>query len=182
MAAEIATIARPYAEALMKASAPGAAAALAAEIGALAQVAGDAQMKSLADNPKVDAGKVFDVLTSVAKTPSGAPLGEAARNLVRTVIDNGRFAALPEIARQFQALVDAQSGTSQAIIESAFPLDASQVADLKSVMERRFLRNLDMHVEVHPELIGGVRVIVGDEVLDTSIRARLEQMKAALAA
>ena len=49
-------------------------------------------------------------------------------------------------------------------------------------MERRFLRNLDVHVVVRPELIGGVRVIVGDEVLDTSIRARLEQMKAALVA
>jgi F-type H+-transporting ATPase subunit delta len=182
MAAEIATIARPYAEALMKASAKDGAAALAAEIGALAQVAGDAQMKSLADNPKVDAAQVFEVLTSVVKTPSGAPLGDAAKNLVRAVIDNGRFAALPEIATQFQALVDAQSGTTQATIQSAFPLDAAQIADVKSVMERRFLRNLDMHVEVHPELIGGVRVIVGDEVLDTSIRARLEQMKAALAA
>ena len=166
----------------MKASAKGSAAALAAEISALAQVAGDPQMKSLADNPKVDSGQVFDVLTSVVKTPTGAPLGDAAKNLIRTVIDNGRFAALPEIAAQFQALVDAQSGTSQATIESAFPLDAVQIADVKSVMERRFLRNLDVHVVVHPELIGGVRVIVGDEVLDTSIRARLEQMKAALAA
>ena len=178
MAAEIATIARPYAEALMKAAAPGGAAAFAAEIGALAQVAGDAQMKSLADNPKVDAAQVFDVLTSVVK----APLSDAAMNLVRTVIDNGRFAALPEIARQFQALVDAQSGTSQATVESAFPLDAAQTAEVKAVMERRFLRNLDVHVVVQPELIGGVRVVVGDEVLDTSIRARLEQMKAALVA
>ena len=180
--AELATIARPYAEALMKASPKGGAAALAGEIGALAQVAGDAQMKSLADNPKVSAAQVFDVLASVVKTPSGAPLGDAAKNLVRTVIDNGRFAVLPEIAAQFQALVDAQSGTSQATIESAFALDAGQIADVKSVMERRFLRNLDVHVEVHPELIGGVRVVVGDEVLDTSIRARLEQMKAALSA
>ena len=178
MAAEIATIARPYAEALMKAAAPGGAAAFAAEIGALAQVAGDAQMKSLADNPKVDAAQVFDVLTSVVK----APLSDAAKNLVRTVIDNGRFAALSEIARQFQALVDAQSGTSQATVESAFPLDAAQIAEVKAVMERRFLRNLDVHVVVQPELIGGVRVVVGDEVLDTSIRARLEQMKAALVA
>ena len=180
--AELATIARPYAEALLKASGDGAAAALADEIDALAQVAGDAQMRSLADNPKVDAAKVFDVLTSVARTPSGAPLGDAAKNLVRTVIDNGRFAALPEIAAQFRALVDARSGTSQARIESAFPLDAGQIAAVKAVMERRFLRNLDVHVAVHPELIGGVRVVVGDEVLDTSIRARLEQMKAALAA
>ena len=43
-------------------------------------------------------------------------------------------------------------------------------------------RKLETSVIVVPELIGGVRVIVGDEVLDTSIRARLEQMKAALTA
>ena len=180
--AEIATIARPYAEALMKASANGNAAALAAEIGALAQVAADPQMRRFADDPKAQAAQVLDVLVSIARTSAGASPGDAAKNLVRAVIENGRLAALPEIARQFQALVDAKSGTSKATVESAFPIDASQLAEVKSVMERRFLRNLDMHVVVKPELIGGVRVIVGDEVLDTSIRARLEQMKAALVA
>ena len=47
-------------------------------------------------------------------------------------------------------------------------------------MERRFGSKLETSVVVVPELIGGIRVVVGDEVLDTSIRARLEQMKAAL--
>jgi len=180
--AEIATIARPYAEALMKASRNGDAAALAGEIGALGRVAADARLRSFADNPKVTPEQVFELLASVAQTPAGGKLGDAAKNLLRTVIENGRIAALPEIASQFQALVDAQSGTSQATIESAFPLEGSQLADLKAVMERRFGRKLDTRVVVEPSLIGGVRVSVGDEVLDTSIRARLEQMKAALSA
>jgi F-type H+-transporting ATPase subunit delta len=180
--AEIATIARPYAEALMKASADGDAAALAAEVTALAQVAADPTMRRFADDPKARSAQVVDVLMSIAKTPAGASPGTAAKNLIATVVDNGRLAALPEIARQFQALLDARSGTSQATVESAFPIDASQLAEVKATMERRFLRNLDVHVVVKPELIGGIRVIVGDEVLDTSIRARLEQMKAALVA
>jgi F-type H+-transporting ATPase subunit delta len=180
--AEIATIARPYAEALLKASANGNAATLAGEIRALGDVAANAQMRSFADNPKVDSAQVFELLTGVAKTPSGAPLGDAAKNLLRAVIDNGRLAALPEIAAQFQALVDARTGVSQATIESAFPIDAAQVAEVKTAMERRFGRKLETSVVVVPELIGGVRVIVGDEVLDTSIRARLEQMRAALTA
>jgi F-type H+-transporting ATPase subunit delta len=180
--AELATIARPYAEALMKASAGGNAAGLATEIGALAQVAADPRMRQFADDPKARSAQVLDVLMSVAKTPPGASPGESAKNLVRAVIENGRLSVLPEIARQFQALVDARSGTSQATVESAFPIDASQLAEVKSVMERRFQRNLDLHVVVKPELIGGVRVIVGDEVLDTSIRARLDRMKAALVA
>ena len=49
-------------------------------------------------------------------------------------------------------------------------------------MGMRFGRKLNAHVEITPELIGGVRVVVGDEVLDTSVKARLQQMKAALTA
>ena len=180
--AELATIARPYAEALLKAAGADKAAALAGEIRALGDVAADAQLRQFADSPKILPAQVFDMITGVARTPAGTPLGEPAKNLLRAVIDNGRLAALPEIAGQFQALVDARSGTSQATVESAFPLSAEQVAEVKAVMERRFLRNLDVSVVVKPELIGGVRVVVGDEVLDTSIRARLDQMKAALSA
>ena len=180
--AELATIARPYAEALMKASANGSAQTLAGEVRALADVAANAQMRQFADSPKIVPAQVFDLMTGVARTPTGAPFGDPAKNLLRTVIDNGRLAVLPEIAAQFQSLVDARSGVSQATIESAFPIDATQVADVKAAMERRFGRKLETSVVLVPELIGGVRVVVGDEVLDTSIRARLEQMKAALTA
>jgi len=180
--AELATIARPYAEALMKAAANGNAANLAAEVRALADVAANSQLRQFADNPKILPEQVFDLLTGVARAPSGGSFGDASKNLLRAVIDNGRLAVLPEIASQFQALVDAQTGVSQATIESAFPINADQVAEVKTAMERRFGRKLETSVVVVPELIGGVRVTVGDEVLDTSIRARLEQMKAALTA
>jgi F0F1-type ATP synthase delta subunit len=49
-------------------------------------------------------------------------------------------------------------------------------------LEQRFGRKLEAKVELEPELIGGVRVVVGDEVLDTSVKARLERMKVALLA
>ena len=94
--AELATIARPYAEALLKASAGGDAATLAAEVTALAQVAADPQMRRFADDPKARSAQVVEVLMSIAKTPSGASPGTAAKNLVATVIDNGRLVALPD--------------------------------------------------------------------------------------
>ena len=166
----------------MKAAANGSAQTLAGEIRSLADVAGNPQLRQVADSPKIVPEQVFELITGVARTPSGAPFSDAAKNLLHAVIDNGRLAALPEIATQFQALVDARTGVSQATIESAFPIDANQVADVKAAMERRFARKLETSVVVVPELIGGVRVVVGDEVLDTSIRARLEQMKAALSA
>jgi F-type H+-transporting ATPase subunit delta len=56
------------------------------------------------------------------------------------------------------------------------------LADLSGTLEKRFGRKLNVSVEIDASLIGGVRVVVGDEVLDTSVKARLEQMKAALTA
>ena len=173
--AELATIARPYAEALFKA---GGDAAAAEQLSALAAVAGDAQLRQFAGNPKADATQVFDLMTSVAKL---APLPKV-QNLLRAVIDNGRLAALPDIAQQFHALVSAQSGVSDATIFSAFAIDAAQLIDVTAALEKRFGRKLNASVKVEPELIGGIRVVVGDEVLDTSVKARLEQMKTALAA
>ena len=62
----------------------------------------------------------------------------------------------------------------------AFALDAAALVSLQATLEKRFGKKLNLTVELQPELIGGVRVVVGDEVLDTSVKARLEQMKAAL--
>jgi F-type H+-transporting ATPase subunit delta len=176
--AELATIARPYAEALFKAVGGSDAAAVSEQVNALAQVAGHEQVRQFADNPKVTAVQVFDVITSVVKTG----LGDAAKNLLRAVIENGRLAALPEIAAQYHALVNARSGISDATIESAFPIEPAQLAPVVAALEKRFGRKLNASVVVVPELIGGIRVAVGDEVLDTSVKARLEQMKAALTA
>ena len=176
--AELATIARPYAEALFKAIAPADAAAVAQQVAAIAEVAGNEQVRQFADNPKVAPEQVFDLISSVIK----GFLGDGAKNLLRTVIDNGRLAALPEIARQFHALVNARSGVSDATIESAFPIDAAQLPEVVASLEKRFGRKLNPSVVVDPSLIGGIRVVVGDEVLDTSVKARLEQMKVALTA
>jgi len=176
--AELATIARPYAEALDRSVSGADAAALIPQLQALAAVAGHPDMQQLADNPKVSAKQVLDVITGVAKTALDAKVS----NLLRTVVDNGRLAALPEIAMQFNALVKSRSGTSDATIESAFPIDAAQLPEVVAALEKRFARKLNANVVVNPELIGGIRVAVGDEVLDTSVSARLERMRLALVA
>jgi F-type H+-transporting ATPase subunit delta len=173
--AELATIARPYAEALFKA---GGDAAAAEQVNALAAIANDPQLRQFADNPKVSTGQVYDLITAVVKTP----LTAMVQNFLHTVLDNGRLATLPEIAAQFQALVNARSGVSDATIYSAFAIDSSALAAVVPALEKRFAKKLNASVVVQPELIGGIRVVVGDEVLDTSVKARLEQMKTALAA
>lgn len=173
--AELATIARPYAEALFKAG------VAAPEVHALAAVAGDEQLRQLADNPKVGDALVFNVITDVLARKN-LTLSEPAANFLRTVIANSRVGALPEIAAQLQVLVNERSGVADATIVSAFPLAGDALAQLTAVLEKRFGRKLNPTVVEDPALIGGVRVVVGDEVLDTSVKARLEQMKAALTA
>ena len=124
-----------------------------------------------------DLGHHVEVLSG-----QGVKLSSKAANLLQVVLDNGRFVALPEIAAQFTALVNTQGGVSDALVESAFAMDAAQLAEVVATLERRFGRRLQASVQVRPELIGGIRVTVGDEVLDTSVKARLEQMKVALTA
>jgi F-type H+-transporting ATPase subunit delta len=174
--AELATIARPYAEALFKAVGSDDAQAFATQIEAVGQVAGNEQLRQFADSPKAEPAQVFELLSGVAKLT----LAPKIANLLRTVIDNGRVAVLPEIAAQFRVLVNRSSGVSDATITSAFALDAAQFADTVAVLEKRFGRKLNATVVVDPALIGGIRVVVGDEVLDVSVSARLEQMKLAL--
>ncbi|NML48648.1 F0F1 ATP synthase subunit delta [Ramlibacter sp. G-1-2-2] len=175
--AELATIARPYAEALFDAS-KNDQNGTAQWLEALAPVAGNEQLLQFAGNPKVSNQQVYDLVADVARVQ----LPEAGKNFLRTVIDNGRLAALPEIAEQFRAMVNAQSGTSDAIVYSAFPIAADQLGAVGTALEKRFGRKLNVTVQQDADLIGGIRVVVGDEVLDTSVKARLEQMKVALTA
>jgi len=175
--AELATIARPYAEALFKASAQDMA-ATSEWVEEFAAIAGNAQLLQFADNPKVTVTQVFDVIVGVAKVA----LNDHAKNFLRAVIENGRLSALPEMASQFRALKNALSGSSDAVVHSAFPIDGDALVEVATTLEKRFGRKLNVSVELQPELIGGIRVVVGDEVLDTSVKARLEQMKVALTA
>ncbi|HSW18687.1 MAG TPA: F0F1 ATP synthase subunit delta [Ramlibacter sp.] len=175
--AELATIARPYAEALYKASRSDLSGA-SQWLDALGAVAADPQLQQFAGNPKVSDQQVFQIVSDVSRSQ----LPPAGQNFLRAVIENGRLAALPEIANQFRALKNAQGGSSDAVVYSAFPVDAAALADVSLALEKRFGRKLNLTVEQDASLIGGIRVVVGDEVLDTSVKARLEQMKTALTA
>jgi F-type H+-transporting ATPase subunit delta len=148
------------------------------QIDALAAVAADDRLRQFADSPKVTSQQVFDLIASVVSIPLSVTL----QNLLRTVIENGRLTVLPEIAAQFHALANAGAGVSDATVSSAFPIEPAQLPDVVAALERRFGRRLNVTVAVEPALIGGIRVVVGDEVMDTSVKARLEQMRVALTA
>lgn len=179
--AETSTIARPYAEALFRVATEGDDAALAAwsdTVSNLGAIAADPGLQQLIGDPRVTPDQLYGVFTGAL----GAAPDEKTENFVRALIDNDRLAVLPEIAAQFAQLVDAQQGTAEATITSAFAMDETDVRALVTALEKKFAIKLKPTVEVDPDLIGGVRVVVGDRVLDTSVRSRLAQMKAVLTA
>ena len=175
--AELATIARPYAQALFEAS-TGKLGETAQWLEPLATVVGNPELQQVAASPKLGSNQLFELIAGLLP----AALPEAGKNFLRLVLDNGRLAALPEIASQFESLKNAATGAADAVIYSAFPMEGAELADLMALLEKRFGTKLQPTVVVDQELIGGVRVVVGDEVLDTSVKARIEQMKQALTA
>jgi F-type H+-transporting ATPase subunit delta len=178
--AELSTIARPYADALFetaRASGEGLERwlAVAEELAALMS---HPQVAQVVADPKLGDEQVVDLLTGLLKQP----LPAAGTNFLRLVAANQRLAALPEVAVQFRQLKNAAEGVADCLIETAFPLTDDQVDELLAALSKRFGTRLRPSVQVNPALIGGVRVAVGDQVLDSSVRARLNQMQTALTA
>jgi F-type H+-transporting ATPase subunit delta len=181
--AELSTIARPYAEALFAAASSEKSAAGVLDqwlpvVAEMAAVARHPEVAEVVNDPKLGGPQVYDLVRGLIK----APLPSALENFLKLVVDNGRLAALPEVARQFRAMKNAAEGQADCLIESALPLSDTQVGDLLGSLSRKFGLKLIPEVKVDPELIGGVRVSVGDHVLDDTIKARLAQMHTALTA
>lgn len=175
--AELVTIARPYAEAVFRiAKENGALAAWSERLSLLSAIAGDAQMRSCIGNPQLSAAQKSDLFKSLA----GQALGGAEANLIDVLAKNERLSVLPEIAETFEVLKGAEEGVTEATIHSAFPLDDKQRADLVADLEAHFKTRLNAEVVVDQSLIGGVKIVVGDQVLDTSVRGKLESMGLAL--
>src|SRR4030095_13319464 len=130
------------------------------------------------DNPALDTPAKESLLLSIC----GDKLSPEGRNFVRVLIEADRIALLPEIQALFDALKDSADGVAKAAIETAFPLDGEELAGLKAALEKHFGKTIETAVVVKPELIGGVRVPVGDTVIDGSVQEQLRAMAAQLRA
>ncbi|HEX4354083.1 MAG TPA: F0F1 ATP synthase subunit delta [Polyangiales bacterium] len=178
--AELSTIARPYAEAAFRvATADGASLSTWSEqIANLAVVTADPAMRQLVGDPRVAPEQLYGVVAGSL----GGSLDPKVENFVRTLIANDRLGVMPEVGAQFARLVDEKAGSAEAEITSAFAMNDADVKDLVGALERKFAIKLKPNVTVDPSLIGGVRVVVGDRVLDTSVRSRLDAMRVQLVA
>jgi F-type H+-transporting ATPase subunit delta len=177
--AELTTIARPYAEAAFALARDGnALPAWSQMLRLTSAVVADPKVAQALDNPVLDSGAKESLVLSIC----GDNLSPEGRSFVRVLIEGDRISVLPQIQALFESLKDEAEGVAKATIETAFPFEGNELAELTTALEKRFGRKVEATVSVNPELIGGARVTVGDTVIDASVQEQLRAMAAQLRA
>jgi F-type H+-transporting ATPase subunit delta len=175
--AEISTVARPYAEAVFRSAIEKNTLASAAESLALAAaIARDESMHSVLGNPKVSAQQKKELFAA----GGAGRIDAGVTNLLSILVDAHREVLIGSIAEQFEELKNEHEKVVRARITSAQPLSDPQRDEIVQALERRYGKKVEAEVDVDPELLGGARVQVGDQVIHASVRDALAQMAAAL--
>ncbi|MDO4694328.1 MAG: F0F1 ATP synthase subunit delta [Eikenella sp.] len=178
--AEFATVARPYAKALFD---------LAVEknqieswLGGLKELAWSVQQPQVAlliEESGSDAAQKANGLLALLSDNSATQNAEF-QNFVQVVAVEKRLQVLPEIYAQYQDLALSRNHTKKATVYSAYPMSEGQFAKVLADCQKQFGSNLEATLEIVPELIGGVKVEVGDQVLDLSVQAKLKRLYATM--
>ena len=175
--AELSTLARPYAEAVFRlAREKNALSEWADRLAALATIASDPRMRAVIADPNTSAARAAELIASVMD------VGDAGKNLLAVLAGNDRLMLLPEIASQYEVLKAEAEGKLEATIVSAQGMSEAQKAELLAALKARFGRDVEATVEIDESLIGGAVITVGDQVIDGSVKGRLQKMAAALTA
>ncbi|MDV6344839.1 F0F1 ATP synthase subunit delta [Nitrosomonas sp. Is37] len=176
MAEEI-TIARPYAEAVFKlAKEKNALSSWSDMLNALIETTSVEQIRALVADPGVPTGKLAEIILEVCENK----LDNEGKNLVTLLIENNRLELLPQLSALYEQLKSEYEGILEANIISAYAISDGQLEQLVSVLEKKFKCKIKAKVNIDPELIGGVKIVIGDEVIDSSVRGKLETMSVAL--
>jgi len=129
----------------------------------------------LVGNPRVTTEQVAGLIADAA-----GQLSAEQTNFVRVLAANERLDVMPEIATAFEALRNAHEGVLDAHIGSAYPLTDAQVDDIVATLASKYGKRVKASVTVEPDLIGGVSIRIGDEVIDASVRGKLAQVASAM--
>jgi F-type H+-transporting ATPase subunit delta len=172
------TVARSYAEALLElAQADDAAELYAAELRQIVQlVESEADFRFFLETPRVELRDKKRVLREVLEDK----IPERLMRFLLVVVDKRRQRVLPEIAVEFDKLVDEQLGRLQVDVTTAQDPDAKARASIKKHLDTLFGMEVLPRFRADPRIIGGVVVRVGDRIMDGSIRHRLQGLRRSL--
>jgi F-type H+-transporting ATPase subunit delta len=103
-------------------------------------------------------------------------LDPLTRNFIGVLAGNGRLSKLPDVIRSFNLLAARHRGELTAEITSARPLDAGQVDAIKQNLRTRMGRDIAVDLNVDPAILGGLVVKIGSQMIDSSIRTKLNTL------
>jgi F-type H+-transporting ATPase subunit delta len=135
---------------------------------------GSPELRNALENPVFSLDKRRLVLDDVSRRLA---LSKTVRNFVMLLLDKGRIAALPDIARVYRTLVDAHAGRVRATVTSARPLDPMLETRLKTALERQSGKVVILEKKEDPSIVGGLVTQLGDMVYDGSVRTQLQQLR-----
>lgn len=175
--AEFATIARPYAKALFSlAQEQNQTESWLDELKTLAELVLQPKVQLLIDEPECEyREKAKDIVSILDTQPS-----DEIKNFIYLLAQNKRLLILPAIYTLFQDYTLSHNDIREATVYTAYSIDDTQFARIVNDLEAHFNSRLKVHQVVEPELIGGVKVEVGDQVLDLSVQGKLNTLHAAL--
>jgi F-type H+-transporting ATPase subunit delta len=108
---------------------------------------------------------------------------EMAIRVILLLVKRGNFRQGLKVITEVENLLDRKRGLLRVTVEAAFPPDTVFEGDLKTaLLKKAGVTGVAAEVRVRPELLGGVRLIIGDEVWDASLRGRLQNMAGTLGA
>ena len=121
-----------------------------------------------------------DAAKAVAATADVLGVDGTTRNFLGVLAENRRLSQLPAIIRAFRALAANHRGETTAEVTSAHPLSAAQVDALKQQLRTRIGRDVSVDLSVDPALLGGLVVKIGSQMIDSSIKTRLNTLAHAM--
>ena len=117
---------------------------------------------------------------AVLATADALGLDPTTRSFLGVLAENRRLAQLPAIVRAFRTLASRHRGEATAEVTSAHPLDQAQIDALKQQLRQRVGREVSVDLSVDPALLGGLVVRIGSQMIDSSIRTRLNTLAHAM--
>ncbi|MET0402163.1 MAG: ATP synthase F1 subunit delta [Cystobacter sp.] len=171
------SIARRYARALLDvATETGRADAVSEQVSTFANLLAD--NRELADilyNPAYTREQRTRVVEALIQ--ASGPVEPVLANTLRLLVDRNRLVYLPDIARLYRDMADAQAGRLRGHVTSAVPLSLDTVQKLSATLQTLTQRNVVLEPRVDPSVIGGVAAQVGSLLYDGTLRTQLEQMR-----
>lgn len=176
--AEIQTVARPYAVAAFHhAQQADRLPEWSQMLELAAALAAHPTVTALLQDPRVGRERATELFLELC----GEHLAEDGANFIRALAEFDRIDVLPEVREQFEALKREAEAQMEVELVSAYALDEGRERELAEVLQRRLGRAVHLSTRVDASLIGGVLVRAGDQVIDASLRGKLDQLAGRLA-